>query len=147
MAKVIVCSNLIEKEGTFLVVKETKQVARNNYNFPSGTLEDNEKLLDCAIREAEEETGFKVKLEGIVGIFQIPASEMGNNIVIIVFKSEIVTGELTHSKEHPEVEFVTLDRIKELHEQGVLRHNSYMMHAIDNFLKGRVLSLDCVKSI
>jgi len=142
---VIVCSNLIEHEGKFLLVKEIKKIARDLYNFPSGTLEDNEELRECAIREAKEESGLDVKPEQLVGLFQIPTSEMGNNILIYVFKSRIISGSLTTSDKHPEVAFFTLEQIKKFHEQKRLRHNSYLFYAIENYLQNKLMDLSMIK--
>ncbi len=142
---VIVCSNLIEHEGKFLLVKETKEIARDLYNFPSGTLEDNEEIRECAIREAKEESGLDVKPEQLVGLFQIPKSEMGNNILIYVFKSKIISGSLTVSDKHPEVAFFPFEQIKKFHEQKGLRHNSYLFYAIENYLQNKLVDLSMIK--
>lgn len=54
-----------QKAGCVLVNLETKQIglvyrkALNDYSFPKGHLEPNETLLECAVRETEEETGRK----------------------------------------------------------------------------------------
>ena len=54
-----------QKAGCVLVNLETKQIglvyrkALNDYSFPKGHLEQNETLLECAVRETEEETGRK----------------------------------------------------------------------------------------
>lgn len=56
---------IVKKAGTILINLETKKIAlvyrikQNDYSFPKGHLEENESLLECAIRETEEETGRK----------------------------------------------------------------------------------------
>lgn len=59
---------MIEKAGCILVNKDTMEVAlvyreeRCDYSFPKGHVEDGESLVECAIRETEEEIKRKVKL-------------------------------------------------------------------------------------
>lgn len=146
MPKIVtVCSNLIEKENNFLVVRETKDIAKNLYNFPSGTLENNESLVECATREAKEETGLTVIPKKIVSVFQIPFSALGNNIIIIVFKSDVSSGTIKVSKEHPTVKYVSYDELRSLNEQKLLRHNSYMLHTIDNFNQDKLVDIDLLR--
>ena len=58
----------LDKGGCILIDKETMKVAlvfreyRNDISFPKGHVEDGESLIDCAIRETEEEIKRKVKL-------------------------------------------------------------------------------------
>lgn len=40
--------------------------------FPGGGIEPNEKPEDAAIRETEEESGYKVKVKRLVGIYKKP---------------------------------------------------------------------------
>ena len=59
---------MIDKAGCIVVDKETKKVAliyrdyRDDYSFPKGHVEEGETLVECAIRETEEEIKRKVKL-------------------------------------------------------------------------------------
>lgn len=59
---------MINKAGCILVNKETKEIALihreqfNDISFPKGHVEDGETLIECAIRETEEEIKRKVKL-------------------------------------------------------------------------------------
>ena len=56
---------IVKKAGTILINLETKKIAlvyrvkQNDYSFPKGHLEEHESLLECAVRETEEETGRK----------------------------------------------------------------------------------------
>lgn len=59
---------MINKAGCILVNKKTKQVALiyreqfKDISFPKGHIEEGETLIECAIRETEEEIKRKVKL-------------------------------------------------------------------------------------
>ncbi len=58
----------VQKAGCILLNLETKKIGliyrekQNDYSFPKGHLEKGETLIECAIRETEEETKRKVKL-------------------------------------------------------------------------------------
>lgn len=57
----------MNKSGCILLNKKRTKVALvvrkdNEYSFPKGHLEKNEKLIECALRETEEETGRIPKL-------------------------------------------------------------------------------------
>ena len=57
----------MNKGGCVLLNKEKTKVAlvvrkENEYSFPKGHVEKGEKIIDCALRETEEETGRKFKL-------------------------------------------------------------------------------------
>ncbi len=141
---VIVCSNIIEENGNFLLVKETKNEAKGMFSFPQGTLEGNEDLIEAAIREAREETGFIVNLEKLVGIYQRPKSEDGNNVIVLVFKSEIISGSLETSEKHPIVRFFSKEEIIDLSRRNLIR-SKYMMPAFQDFLEGNFIDISRIK--
>lgn len=61
-------NGIVEKGGTVLVNLETKKIGlvyrvkREDYSFPKGHLEEGETILECAVRETEEETGRKCEI-------------------------------------------------------------------------------------
>jgi ADP-ribose pyrophosphatase YjhB (NUDIX family) len=59
---------VVEKNGRFLMVEE--QVAgRHVFNQPAGHLEQNESLIQAAVRETLEETAWHVEIKALVGIY------------------------------------------------------------------------------
>ncbi len=131
----VICSNVVEKDGKFLLVKEAKEAAKDLYSLPSGKLELDETIIDGAIREAKEETGLDVNPVNIIGIYQKPKSEKGNNYTTIIFESKIIGGKITTSKEHPEVKFFSYEEIVELERKGLLR-SSNVLDSIKRYKKG-----------
>ena len=63
---------------TNLILNDTGQIlVQRRYDFdwlsvPGGALELGERLRDCAIREAREETGLTIQPERLVGVFSHP---------------------------------------------------------------------------
>lgn len=63
----VTVATIIERQGKFLMVEEQSE-AGLVFNQPAGHLERGETLLQAALRETEEETGWTVTLQGVVGI-------------------------------------------------------------------------------
>lgn len=60
------------------------------YNQPAGHVESNETLLQAAIRETAEETGWKVNLLSLIGVYHYTAPSNGIRYVRVCFAAEAV---------------------------------------------------------
>ncbi|GAB3378722.1 NUDIX hydrolase [Azotobacter armeniacus] len=64
----VTVATVVEENGLFLLVEEL-QDDRTVLNQPAGHLEANETLLEAALRETLEETGWQVELTAVIGIY------------------------------------------------------------------------------
>lgn len=75
---------VVERDGRYLLVREqTDQGLR--LNQPAGHLEPGETLLEAAVRECREETGWTVELTGFVGLATYRAPTNGVTYVRVSF--------------------------------------------------------------
>ena len=63
----VTVATVVEQNGRFLLVEELAD-GKLVFNQPAGHLEPNESLIEAAVRETLEETGWTVQLQGIVGV-------------------------------------------------------------------------------
>lgn len=71
---------VIERDGRFLVVEEHTE-AGLRINQPAGHLETDERVVDGAVREALEETGYRFVPDALIGIYRWP--QPGNDRVYL----------------------------------------------------------------
>ena len=67
---------IVEQDGQFLVVEEYSQ-NQAVFNQPAGHVEANETLVHAAQREALEETGYHVDIQGLVGLYTYTSPSNG----------------------------------------------------------------------
>lgn len=85
------------------------------WTLPGGAVERDESLEEAVIREVNEETGYKVKVHGIVAVNEVKLRKSGEQILFMTFRAEIIGGSPTilHPEEIGEVAWVTLDEADE----------------------------------
>lgn len=138
------CGCLIhDGQGRYLLVRETKAVARGRLALPAGKLEHGESIPDGAIRETLEETGLHVTLDSLLGVFHSPRTSEGSFGVNFVFAASMIGGTLTTTDEHPEHRWMTRDEIIRLGAEGGLR-GPHAVEAVQRFEAGTTLPSDLI---
>jgi 8-oxo-dGTP pyrophosphatase MutT (NUDIX family) len=88
----VTVATIVVRAGAFLLVEETTR-AGVRLNQPAGHLEAGETLLDAAVRETLEESGYRIVLTALVGIYRWQASETGATFLRFAFAGEVVAHE------------------------------------------------------
>lgn len=66
----VTVATVVEKDGKFLFVEEhTEGLSHTVFNQPAGHVEQGETLIEAAIRETLEETGYDVEITDFLGIY------------------------------------------------------------------------------
>jgi ADP-ribose pyrophosphatase YjhB (NUDIX family) len=102
--------------------------------LPGGVMDIGESIGQAIVREVQEETGFEVKPEDIVGVYSDPGHVFAyddgevRQQFSVCFVCRIVGGELQVSKESSEVAFFSPEEIEglEMHESIRLRIQHYL---------------------
>lgn len=105
----IVCAGLLEKEGKFLLVKAKIGTPKGLWNMPGGHKEEQESHQECVQREVEEETGFIVEPQLLIGVYT------HLNTKKYIYATKILGGKLKiPSDEIEETQWFTLGEIQKL---------------------------------
>lgn len=58
-----------DEDGAVLLIRRTDT---GRWTIPTGGLKKGETISQCAVRECQEETGLRVEITGLVGVFSTP---------------------------------------------------------------------------
>ena len=138
---VVVVGGVIEQNGKFLLVQETKKDVKGKWNLPAGRLEKKETLTEGAKREIFEETGCKVE---ITGLLKVGSKFIGDDTVIsFLFCTKLLEeGDPSNTKEIKNVNWFTYEEIIAMKES--LRSKNIILDSIDAYRQNRILNLDII---
>lgn len=92
----LACAGLLFRDDSVLLVRRARPPQKGFWCLPGGFMDRGETAEEACEREFREETGLKVKTNGLFGLYSYP----GYEVVVAIFRVEIIEGEL---KPNPEV--------------------------------------------
>ena len=97
MEKTIFMNMCLIINGTKVLVQERKDEDWPGISFPGGHVETGESFTDAVIREVKEETGLTIHEAQLCGVKDWYSEDTRH--VVLFYRTEKYTGELTHSEE------------------------------------------------
>ncbi|QYJ16895.1 Bifunctional NMN adenylyltransferase/Nudix hydrolase [Rubrobacter xylanophilus DSM 9941] len=94
---------VIPEEGGVVLVRRGSEPFEGRWALPGGFVEVGETVEEAAVREAAEETGLKVELSRLVGVYSEPDRDPRGHNVSVAFLARPVGGELKASSDAAEV--------------------------------------------
>ena len=104
---------LVVEEGKVLLVRRTMNPERGKWSIPAGFLDRGENPKETAVREAFEETGLQVAIDGLVDVYYNPPSQGGASIFILYY-ARLLGGEMQAGDDADAVGFFGLDELPDL---------------------------------
>ena len=105
--KLAVGTVIIDDQGRIVLVKRAIEPGYGKWVFPGGYVDRGEEVQRAAIREAREETGLDVRLDGLINIY----SYTGRTPVIVVYAATMIGGCLGCDDEGLEARFFEREAI------------------------------------
>ena len=84
---------LIEVEGRVVLVRRGIEPHVGYWTLPAGFTEYGETIEETAIRECREETGLKIELDDLLGVYSVNSDFYGH-LVLVLYSAHVVGGEL-----------------------------------------------------
>lgn len=146
---------LVVRGDKVLLVKEASTEA-GKWNQPAGWLEKYENPILGARREAEEETGFRIKIKGFLGVYSLDRRKVKrwqgagsvdlHAIKLLFIAKAIGRGPKLNPLEISEVRWFNLKAIKNLHKQKILRDPD-IINEVQDYLAGISYNLKLVRHL
>jgi ADP-ribose pyrophosphatase YjhB (NUDIX family) len=141
----VTVATVVIREGRLLVVEE-EVGGKRVLNQPAGHLEPDEAIVDAAVRETLEETGWTVRLTGFVGAYQWQAPETGRSYLRLAFTAEPVSHDATRPLDAGIVQALWLTPT-ELRERSEQHRSPLVWRVVADALAGRRLPLEAVSAL
>ena len=97
-----------------LLIKRKNNPYRGMYALPGGFVEYGETVEKAIIREVLEETGIITRVDRLIGVYSDLKRDPRGHMISIVFRLNVVGGVLHASDDAMSVEFVPIQRLKEI---------------------------------
>lgn len=95
-----------DSEGRVILLRRAFEPGQGRWTFPGGFVDLGESVQDAAVREAEEELGLAIELDGLVGVY----SRADDRVMLIVYRARAL-GAYATSAEATEVQAFAPDEI------------------------------------
>lgn len=138
----VTVATIIERDNRFLMVHEEAD-GKKVYNQPAGHLDPDETLCEAAIRETLEETGWTVKLTGVVGVNLYTAPSNGITYFRTTFIGEVISHDAARKLDTGIIEAVWLTYEELVARKDQLR-SPMTLQIIEDYRNGRQFPLTVV---
>ncbi|MFX0056423.1 MAG: NUDIX domain-containing protein [Promethearchaeota archaeon] len=95
-----------------LLVKRGRDPYKDSWALPGGFVEYGETVEEAAAREVLEETGIRVTLEAILGVYSDPRRDPRGHTITTVFIARPVAGEPVAGDDAAEASWVSLESLE-----------------------------------
>lgn len=131
----VVVACIVEREGRFLLVEERIN-GELRMNQPAGHWEQGESLVQGAVREALEETGWEVEPTHVLGLYHYDPPDLDYGFLRVAFVATALRERPGHVLDTGIERAVWLTR-QEVEACAALHRSPMVLRCIDDYLAGQ----------
>jgi 8-oxo-dGTP diphosphatase len=105
---------LNDNNSDVVLIKRKNEPFKDKWALPGGFVEYGEEVEKAVVREAKEETGLKVKIEKLFGVYSKPGRDPRGHSVSVCFLCKVIGGKLGSGSDAKEAKFFELSSLPEL---------------------------------
>ncbi len=139
---------VIERAGRYLMVEERGPGGELVLNQPAGHLDPQESLVEAAVREVREETGYDFCPKALTGIYQWQHPVSGEHFLRVCFSGAVPAGGPSSRVDDPDILaqlWLSSERIEQL--PAARLRSPMVRRCLQDHLKGVRLGLDVLRVI
>ena len=106
----VAAATLVEENGEVVLVRRGAEPEAGHWALPGGYVEADESAEEAAIREAWEEIGLRVELDGLLGVYSFRSAAQGKG-VLVLYAAHSIGGELQAGDDALEAALFSPDRL------------------------------------
>lgn len=137
-------ATIVERDGQFLMVKETK-FGRQVINQPAGHVEPGEEIQAAAIRETFEETGWHVELTGFLGFLTSFNETSGITYYRLAFAAEALEFD-PDAVIDSDIDYALWMSYEEIQQNLEQLRSPGVISCLEDYLAGRIFPMEIFRN-
>lgn len=137
---------IVHRDGRFLFVEERDNQGRLVINQPAGHLEVGETLIEAVIREAAEETAWRVEPTALVGVYVWGKPDRSVTYLRVALAAQAIHEVQGQALDEGIERVLWLNR-EELLARESQHRSPLVLRCVDDYLEGALHSLDVLKAV
>ena len=129
----VAVDGVVIKQGRILLITRKNEPYKGKHALPGGFVEYGETVEEACIREVEEETGLKVKIKGLIGVYSDPKRDPRGHVISIAFLCEPIGGTVSASSDASTAKWIPLREVIEGRKELAFDHSQIIRDAVTRF--------------
>lgn len=137
-------ATVVVRQNQYLMVKEFDS-GKLVINQPAGHVEPGEDIIDAAIRETYEETGWHVDINGFIGVYSSKSPSTGVTYYRLAFSAAVVS-EDKHATIDTDIQQVLWLSAEQIRQNSKQLRSDLVIECLNDFECGEIYPLEIFRT-